>query len=157
ETKQLSVSSVAGFGLARLQLPSLLIRDLKAGVGCGDSSVDCRLQKCFFHVAGLHAVLECRANVQAKFFPASKRRHHRQHQKAARTTIKARTSPDRSPGISRDELLEFARKIIGCSHSPIHVGAAQNLAAHLHPFLERITWLCGEKKIEHRSREGSRK
>ena len=61
-------------------------------------------------------------------------RHERgQRDRAARAAVEARSRPDLTPRVARDQVLELGRKVGRARHRGVHVLVAEHRAPHLHP------------------------
>src|SRR6266566_380990 len=102
-------------------------------------AVDRRLQQDLFQLVNRDPVPQRPPHVHGQLLIAIEGNQHRHRDAAARTPVEARSRPDLTPCIAREEVLELiAQGRLRGLHA-IYIRVAQYRAAHLHAFLLLIS------------------
>ena len=124
-----------------LQLGEDFFGEMEGGVGGGDAAVDGGLQKEFFDLVAGDAAVEGGAQVHAELIGTIQGDQHCQSDEAASFTGEARTGPNLSKDVARDEVLKLAVELVPIALRAVHVGIAEDGAPHGHALLIAFTFV----------------
>src|SRR4051812_45949443 len=95
--------------------------------------------------------------MEGEFLPSSKGGGHRQHQKSPGSPIQLGTRPDRSPGVSRNQVLKLVCEISRRSDGVIDVCVAKHSSTQFESGLQVVDGgMRWQKKLEQRCSKRSR-
>src|SRR5271156_6551991 len=133
------ISASSGVPLpGRIHFRKHLLRQMKGGVRCRNSTVDGALQQGLLDLFPRHAVVRSGADVHREFLISVETGHERQRDQATCMAGQARARPNLAPRIARDQVLKLGVECGGRHHCPVHMLVPQHRPPHLHARIEAI-------------------